>query len=457
MKNLSMGREKAQNRGLASFNDCNCVYQTFDKIQTRPHILACLENGGGRLMVGIKLIKHMFAGAVLLALASCQTPLGGLTGSGAQNQLPPATDGSVTNIPTAANGEIVGTGTVRVAMLLPITGAGNPAKIAKELRNAAKMAVNDIGPERIQLVIKDTKGQSGTSQDLANEAVREGASLVLGPLLSSNVSAAAGITQPANIPMVAFSTDTNVARRGVYLNSFPPQLDARRVLTYAASKGKKSILAILPEGAYGIVVEAELRRTVAATGGQVVAVGKYSPQGDASAILSSIQTAVQGVAAQAAAADAIYVPYFANIASAVVDAFDSNGVSITGKQILGSGLWYTDRSNKANLRGAWFAERNQAEFNAFVNRYRGIYSEEPGFNAGLGYDAVSLAIGLSGAFGTQAFTASNLENLNGFSGVTGLFRFNSQGRPERGLAVYQYTGGTPTVLEQAPSTFTQNF
>ncbi|MEO0635235.1 MAG: penicillin-binding protein activator [Pseudomonadota bacterium] len=393
----------------------------------------------------------MAAMAAVTTLAACQTPTGGLEGtnSGSGENVNASRTGTL----PAANGEVVGTGSVRVALLVPTSGAGNASTIATEFKNAAKMALSDIGQDRIQLVIKDTRGQSGRSSTLAREAIREGAQLIIGPLLSASVASAAGVAEPSGVPVLAFTTDTSVAKRGVYLNSFPPQLDTRRVVSYAAAQGKKSIVAILPDDAYGITVEAELRRTALQRGMQVLAVGKYSPRGSSQAVQASISQAVLSVAAQVPAADTLFVPFRPDFSASIMAAFNANGVSTTGKQLLGSSLWYGDRANGNGLKGGWFAERNRSEFQAFVERYQTLYGTAPSFNAGLGYDAVSLAVGLSSAFGAEAFTPARLENANGFTGVTGLFRFNAQGRPERGLAVYEYTGAEPTVLQSAPTTF----
>ncbi|MEN0088743.1 MAG: penicillin-binding protein activator [Pseudomonadota bacterium] len=401
---------------------------------------------GRRIRLGLAL-------SAVVALAGCQTPTGGLEGAGTSGSAGENVNASRTGDLPDAKGEIVGTGAVRVALLVPTTGASNASTIATEFKNAAKMALADIGQDRIQLVIKDTRGQSGRSSTLTREAIREGSQLIIGPLLSASVASAAGVAQPAGVPLLAFTADTSVAKRGIYLNSFPPQIDTRRVLNYAAAQGKKSIVAVLPNDAYGITVEAELRRTAQARGMQVLAVGKYTPRGASATVQAGINRAVLSVAAQVPNADSLFVPYQPSFAAAVMAAFNANGVSTTSKQLLGSGLWYADRAQRNSLNGGWFAERNRAEFQAFVDRYQALYGAVPSFNAGLGYDAVSLAVGLSAAFGAEAFTPARLENANGFSGVTGLFRFNAQGRPERGLAIYEYTGAEPRVLSSAPTSF----
>ena len=77
------------------------------------------------------------------------------------------------------------------------------------------------------------------------------------------------------MPVIAFSTDANVAAPGVYLLSFLPESDVDRIVQYAASVGKRSFAALIPDNPYGSVVEAAFRQEVARRGGQIVALEHY--------------------------------------------------------------------------------------------------------------------------------------------------------------------------------------
>ncbi len=57
--------------------------------------------------------------------------------------------------------------------------------------------------------------------------------------------------------MIAFSTDTSVARRGVYLIGFLPQADTARIIDFAISRGIRSILAFLPTNAEGTLARSD--------------------------------------------------------------------------------------------------------------------------------------------------------------------------------------------------------
>ena len=72
----------------------------------------------------------------------------------------------------------------------------------------------------------------------AQQALDEGAEIILGPLFAPSVPSTGQLTRTRGVPVIAFSTDSNVAARGVYLLSFLPESDVDRIVEYAASTGK---------------------------------------------------------------------------------------------------------------------------------------------------------------------------------------------------------------------------
>ena len=107
------------------------------------------------------------------------------------------------------------------------------------------------------------------------QALDEGAEIILGPLFAASVPATAQLTRTRGISVIAFSTNSSVAGRGVYLLSFLPESDVNRIVEYAASTGKRSFAAMLPDNAYGNVVEAAFKQAVGRRSGRIVAFEKY--------------------------------------------------------------------------------------------------------------------------------------------------------------------------------------
>ena len=167
--------------------------------------------------------------------------------------------------------QAVGTGGVKVGLVLPLSASGNAGVAALSMKNAAEMALAEFQNPNIQLLIKDDAGSPQGASQGTQQALDEGAEILLGPIFAHSVSPVGQTARSRNVPVVAFSTDANVATRGVYLLSFLPESDVDRVVSYAISQGKKSFAAAIPDNAYGSVAEAAFKQSVARRGGRVVA------------------------------------------------------------------------------------------------------------------------------------------------------------------------------------------
>ena len=169
----------------------------------------------------------------------------------------------------------LGTGQVRVGLILPLSAQGNAGVAAASMKNAADMALAEFKNPNIQLLVKDDGGTPQGAQAAAQQALAEGAEIIIGPLFAEAVRSVGAVARTRGIPVIAFSTDVSVATRGVYLLSFLPETDVKRIVDYAISKGKRSFAALLPDSAYGAVVEAAFQQEVSRRGGRILALEKY--------------------------------------------------------------------------------------------------------------------------------------------------------------------------------------
>jgi len=316
------------------------------------------------------------------------------------------------------------------------------------MKNAAEMALAEFSSPNIQLLIKDDAGTAQGAQQMSQEALAEGAEVILGPLFAHTVSAAGANARARGVPMIAFSTDANVAARGVYLLSFLPESDVDRVVEYAIGTGKRSFAALVPDNAYGSVVEAEFQQVVARKGGRVIALERYP------ADKAQMQEPVRRVAEAARQADTLFVPGGSDTVPAVVQALAANGVSAKRVQLIGTGLWDDPRIfAEGAMQGGWFAAPDSAGFRSFAGRYRARFGQDPVRTATLAYDAVSLIVGLTKTNGPQRPSDEVLTNASGFAGVDGIFRFRPDGTNQRGLAVLRVTSSGGQVISPAPRAF----
>ena len=261
-----------------------------------------------------------------LALAACA---GGKFGDFSQfgqagqsgQQLPPQAEAAI------------GTGEVRVALILPLSAQGNAGVAALSMKNAAEMALAEFKNPNIQLLVKDDAGTPQGAQAGAQQALSEGAQIILGPLFAESVRAVAQVARPANVPLIAFSTDSSVASHGVYLLSFLPETDVKRIVDFAASRGKRSFAALIPDNAYGAVVQGAFQQEVPRRGGRIIVLQKYPLDP------SQLAGPVAAVAQEANRVDSIFIPDGADAVPQVVQALAADRVNLKRVQLLGTGLW----------------------------------------------------------------------------------------------------------------------
>jgi len=344
-------------------------------------------------------------------------------------------------------------GPVKVAILLPLSAEGETASISKALKNAAEAALLDAGSQSIQLITKDTRGNADGARAAANEALKEGATLILGPLLSSEVQAISPIARQRKVPVVAFSSVAGVAGNGVYLMSFLPSEEVSNLVRYAATQGVRNIAAMVPQSAYGSIAENALNQAVAANGAKIVALDRYPRSADGIAGISRLVAGkidnstndIQGLFLPEGGA------MLANAGNGLSDA----GLTSGKVRMLGTGLW--DERSTANIRlisGGWYAGVSPDLITRFAERYQQAYGNMPPRLASLAYDAVSLAIIVTSDAPGGVPSAEAITNPEGFKGVNGLFRFRPNGQIERGLAILEVTPTGPSEISPAPDRFT---
>jgi ABC-type branched-subunit amino acid transport system substrate-binding protein len=343
----------------------------------------------------------------------------------------------------------LGSGQIRVGLILPLSAPGNAGLAANSMKNAADLALAEFKNPNIQLLVKDDGGTPQGAQTAAQQAISEGAEIIIGPLFAEAVRAVGQVARQRNIPVIAFSTDVGVASRGVYLLSFLPETDVRRIVDYAVSRGKRSFAALVPDSAYGTVVEAAFQQEVARRGGRILALEKYPLDPN------RLAEPVRRVAQAATHVDAVFIPDGGDSVSQVVRALAGAGVNLRRLQLLGTGVWSDDQRIVADkdLDGGWYPAPEPGGFRNFAARYRARYGQDPVRTATIAYDAVALVAALVKTQGAARFSEQVLTNSSGFAGIDGVFRFRPDGTNERGLAVLRVTPNGGQVISPAPRSF----
>jgi ABC-type branched-subunit amino acid transport system substrate-binding protein len=336
---------------------------------------------------------------------------------------------------------------LRVGVILPFSNASPGTRaLAGAMLKAAELALYDSGNRDVVLMTADDSARPEEAAAAANRLLAQGAEVLIGPLFAASVLAVAPAARDRGVPVIAFSTDRTVAGNGIYLLSFQPQNEVRRVVAYAIEQGHKNFAALIPGTSYGQVSEQAFREAVAAGGGTVSSVERFSP--NAGAVMD------QTAAIAKTGADAVFIAQGGATLRAIAPTLALNGVDTAKVKLLGTGLWDDLAiTREAALRDGWFAAPAPETDAKFVAKYREVFGSAPPPLAALAYDAVSLAALIGAGTPYHRFTASALTDPNGFSGVDGIFRFSADGYIDRGLSVLAVRPGGFAVVSPAPVTF----
>jgi branched-chain amino acid transport system substrate-binding protein len=329
---------------------------------------------------------------------------------------------------------------VKIALLVPLSAQGHPGIIGKSLKQAAELALFERDSPNLQLIVKDDKGTPEGARAAAEEAVKGGAQLILGPVFAKSATAVAPIARQAHVPVVAFSTDRQAAAGGgVFLLSFQPAPEVARVVAYAAQQGKRRFVALIPEDAFGKIAAAAFTEAVGRAGGTVVALETYpaSPNGVLEP-MRKISAAIHSAEADGPPVDALFLPGGQENVELVARLLPQADIDTDKVKLLGTGgMDYPNAGRDARLVGAWYPAPDPGGWSDFSQKYAKSYGQAPPRIASLAYDAVTMAIALSAGADGQRYGAAQLTRPGGFTGIDGAFRLLPDGSTDRVLAILE--------------------
>jgi ABC-type branched-subunit amino acid transport system substrate-binding protein len=376
------------------------------------------------------LVRLAAVGAACIGLAAC-VPVGG-------GQSGPRLD---TSAP------------VPVALLVPGgSGSAQDELLARNLVQAAQLAVSDLSGAPIDLRIYNTAGSPSQAAIMASKAADEGAVIILGPLNGIEANAAGAAVSGRGINVLSFSNNADVAGGNVYvLGTTYPNI-AARLAGYAVRNGAPRIAIVHDQDVAGNAGRTAMEAAITQAGGTVAGIYSYVlSQNGISSAGPGIADQVRNSGANAVFLTATPVGALPLIAQSLRD----NGVDPAMQRAIGIARWDTPREvlSLPGLQGGWFALPDPARFPQFVSRYQAAYNAAPEPIAALAYDGVAAVGALIRQGNSDAFSGRSLTQPAGFEGVNGIFRFLPDGTNERGLAVMQVQNGGAVVVEAAPRSF----
>ncbi|MEO6394524.1 MAG: penicillin-binding protein activator [Devosia sp.] len=354
-----------------------------------------------------------------------------------------------TTLPLAA-GQTFGSGPVRVALLLPLTGDPAVSGVGISMAHGAELAMDYIASsgtiaDNITLVLKDTGTTPQGATAAAAQAVAEGSSLILGPLKADQVSAAGATARAAGIPVIGFSNNSGAAGPGVYLLNVLPESEVKRSMAYTQKLGKKAFAGIFSTNDFGRIQQGAFTQAASELGLNVRAVYNFKSEDEARGLVAQLAPLLQQ-----GQIDALFIPDRAT-APSFATLFEQAGVPQGTVQFIGSADWNGDTNilNTPYLAGAVFPAVDDAGYQALLPLYTQKFGGTMHAFATIAYTATILANSSALALSSPKYDRGQLTVPGGFKGRDGVFRFLSDGRSEYALVIRQVTIGGSAVAEGA--------
>ena len=342
---------------------------------------------------------------------------------------------------------------VPVALLVPRgSGQSGDAALAQSLENAARLAMTDLPNVNIDLRVYDTAGSAVTASTVAQQAVADGAKIILGPVYAQAANAAGLAVLNNNVNVLSFSNNTTIAGGNVYVLGPTFGNTANRLVNYAGQQGKSGMVIVHSNDAAGQLGQSAIAGAL--SNSRVNNAGSVGFDRSQQGVIGAVPNIKATV--DSAGADSIFLtattagalPLFSQL-------LPEAGVSPSTTQFIGLTRWDIPPQTLElpGVQGGWFALPDPAKAAAYRQRYNNTYGQAPHPISGLAYDGIAAIGALVSQGKSNALTGAALTQNAGFQGVGGIFRLRPNGTNERGLAVATIQNKQVVVIDPAPQSF----
>lgn len=359
---------------------------------------------------------------------------------------PAAIGGSTAGATAPQKPQALGRGSAKVAMVLPLSAGGKAGEDGRKMRDAAKLAMSDLGNDLITLTIEDSRGDSTRAKDLAVKAMASGAEAVIGP---SDLAAAQQLTRLSGgtRPPVLALADNFRGGPGVYAVRLSEADSAAAGAAAVAAKGSRKFVLLVAQGADADAIEKRVANSLSIHGVSLTLTVPFSlAPGGAERAATTLSDLVS-------APDAVIVASGSGNPLAVMAALRSRGLLGPDVSLIGTNRWLDRPIDDPLLEGAYVASLDPAETGPIAARFKSTFGYDSDLNVAYAYDMVALVAGITSALGPGGLTDKVLQSPRGFRGSTGIFRFRADGSSERSMPFYRIEKGALRQISPSVSSF----
>ena len=381
-----------------------------------------------------------------------------------------------------------------IGCLLPLTG---PYEVyGNKALKGIQLALMHFGTLdnylQAKIIIKDTESNPETARRAVRELDSDDAFGIIGPITPLEV--AVDESQSRRIPIITLTQTENITDIGDYVfrNFLTPMMQVDAIVTYAVKTlGIKRFAILYPDENYGVTFAKLFQDNVLAYGGSIAGSESYDVSKTdfadginkmAKLYYQRLEESPELTEEEAAIYDA-YVEY--------LDSEDESGMEkkekpeltldfeaifipdspkkagliipqlafydIKNVYLLGTNLWHSkelidmakEYAQHAIIPDAFFKENPAWETRKFVEAFRKVFDEEPGYIEALAYDTAMILFKLITRpdVSSRKTLKNALGQLHNYPGVTGMTSFNSSGEVWKNLHLLKIKEGRFVSIE----------
>lgn len=162
----------------------------------------------------------------------------------------------------------------RVAVLLP--QAGPYKNYAGAIKQGIQLAYQQLEKEALQPELRFYDTQSGDIHDIYQQAVSDGAQLVIGPLSKKHIEQLTDASR-LTVPVLALNYVEGLGKENLYQFALSPIDEVQQAVKQARSEGHKNAIILAPKTADGERIMRYFQNAWEVAGGNVLVVEMFDP------------------------------------------------------------------------------------------------------------------------------------------------------------------------------------
>lgn len=262
-------------------------------------------------------------------------------------------------------------------------------------------------------MVLDTGGTPAGAVAAVQQALKRGATALIGPLFAEESRAAAQAA--GGVPLISFSNDEDMIGSGAFLLGITAGQSVTAILRYARGRGVRRVAVLGGPSRWSAQGNAAAERLRGAAGLEVTML----PTGTAAADLATALRRGGDLP------DALLVTEGDDALRQAARALSGSGVQLLGTQ-------QSLALPPQDLGGAWLSGPDPNALADFASRYEKGGATGAGLIAALAYDAMTIVEALRG---NGVVDRASLLGAQGFNITTGPIRFAADGSAARALSI----------------------